>query len=331
VFASYTGGSNEDVINDVKFTGPNEITVTGYSKSQEYKKLTKFTGTQFIDSTVTSGVSKLFINKFDTIGNKTWGTLFGGSSTAQTNGWNICMDNLFKLYITGRTDGNINMLNINGGMVYSKLSALGVQDSYIISFDSTNTLIWNTYYGGTNPEGALSLDFNPDGDRIMTAGLTSTQAKSTVNGYNNFPCQKVISGPYSTAWYNDNINADIISYTTVYYGPYDGYIGWFSTAIPVGIKEYFMDKDHSVEDLIQIFPNPASDNFFVAIDKSYTKNVKIDVYDESGKLLFTQTIPTAFEKTVVPLYSSNLKNGIYFVTVSDEFKTTSKKVIIAGH
>jgi len=212
--------------------------------------------------------------------------------------------------------------------VYNQLSPKGQVDTYILGFDSTNTLIWNTYIAGTDPEAALSIDFNPNGNRIMTAGLASSPAKNMSSGYNYFPCVKP-GAPYTGIWYTNSINADIND-QTVYAGPYDGYLGWFYTAIPVGIKEYFIDKAHSAEDLIQLFPNPTNDKFFIALDKSYNKNVKIDVYNQVGQLVYTQIIPEAFEKTIVPLTTYNMKNGIYIVTVSDNTKSTSKKLIIAG-
>jgi hypothetical protein len=327
VFATFVGGSGSEVFNSVKITAPNEITVAGYSTSQEFKKITKFTNpVQYIDTIVTPSIPKILINKFDTIGNRTWGTLYGGNTTATSNAWAISNDNLGKIYVGGWTNGSINMLGVNSSSVYSKTTSRGQNDTYILSFDSYNGLVWNSYIGGQYNECTTALDFNPFGNRLMIAGGTNTQAKITT-GINLFPCVQSIIPAYYSAWWTNSINSDFNG-NTVFYGPGDAFVGWFNPAIPAGIKEYFNKKDNT--DLVELFPNPTSDQFFIALDKSYNKNVTINVYNQLGQLILTNFIATAFEKTVVPLNSYGLKNGIYIVTVFDETKSTSKKLIITG-
>ncbi|MBA2611611.1 MAG: hypothetical protein H0U95_06565 [Bacteroidetes bacterium] len=85
----------------------------------------------------------------------------GANTTATSTAWSVTADNLRKIYVTGRTQGNLNLLGVNSGSVYSKTSTLGQVDSYIISFNAQNSLIWNTYYGGQYNECATELDFNP--------------------------------------------------------------------------------------------------------------------------------------------------------------------------
>lgn len=325
VFTTFVGGTSDEVFNKVKITQPNEIMAVGYSSSQQYQKLVKYNVGQFIDSVVVSGTSKILINKFDTLGNRTWGTLFGGNTTAKSTAWSLTVDNLGKTYVTGRTNNNINMQNINSGSSYSKLNHIKAIDSYMLAFTPTNTLLWNTYYGGEYDECATELDFNPVGDRIMGTGFTQTQGKITT-GIQWFPVFG--TSLYPTAWKTDAINSSN-SGSSFTYGPFDGYVGWFTTAIPVGIEEYFNKKDQV--SLFDVFPNPANDVFFVTLSRAYTKNVKVSVYNMLGQEMYSQLITNVHDNTVVQLYSSNLPNGSYVVKVSDAEKAYSKKIIITGH
>ncbi|MBA2613797.1 MAG: T9SS type A sorting domain-containing protein [Bacteroidetes bacterium] len=137
---------------------------------------------------------------------------------------------------------------------------------------------------------------------IMMRIYKQTHKAKITTGINLFPCVKSAVPAYFSAWWTNSINADIndISQT---YGPADGYVGWFFTAVSVGVEEYFDKKDGV--DLIELFPNPTNDNCFIALNKSFTKNVTIEVYNQLGQLLINQFIPTAFEKTIVPLNVMN--------------------------
>lgn len=74
-----------------------------------------------------------------------------------------------------------------------------------------------------------------------------------------------------------------------------------------------------------IFPNPTYDEFFVGnIDKS-SKEVKIKMFDMSGKLVFSDSRESASKKAVS---TKGLQKGIYMVYIQQGDKSQTEKLIV---
>jgi len=73
-----------------------------------------------------------------------------------------------------------------------------------------------------------------------------------------------------------------------------------------------------------IYPNPNNGNFIIALNGFENRNAVIEMYDVTGKLLFTeQTIGNSSKE-----YSLNFVSGVYFIKVSaNNFLFTEKLVI----
>jgi hypothetical protein len=69
-----------------------------------------------------------------------------------------------------------------------------------------------------------------------------------------------------------------------------------------------------------LFPNPVKNELTIS---NISKNVKISIYDLSGKLVMYKTAGSTTEKTDV----SNLTKGVYSVKVSDNTTTRTSKLI----
>lgn len=74
-----------------------------------------------------------------------------------------------------------------------------------------------------------------------------------------------------------------------------------------------------------VFPNPTYDEFFVGnIDKSY-KEVKIKMFDMSGKLVFSDSRESVSKKAIS---TKELQKGVYMVHIQQGDKTQTEKLIV---
>jgi len=64
-----------------------------------------------------------------------------------------------------------------------------------------------------------------------------------------------------------------------------------------------------------VYPNPTSSNATVVIPAS-SSNGTVQVIDNTGRILFTQTTATSSNEQKVTIATQNLNAGTYFVVVS---------------
>jgi len=75
---------------------------------------------------------------------------------------------------------------------------------------------------------------------------------------------------------------------------------------------------------ISVYPNPASDNITVDLEKLQNKNAQISIYDVTGKLV--RSYSTAGNR--LSINRDGLQSGMYFISViADDKKYTSKLII----
>jgi hypothetical protein len=89
----------------------------------------------------------------------------------------------------------------------------------------------------------------------------------------------------------------------------------------VGLREIDTDLD------INVYPNPAND--FVTIDILIQNNdeaVMVKLFDSRGKMVYSETINNTNNKVTFDV--SNLAEGMYSVMISNEYFSTTKKVIV---
>lgn len=84
----------------------------------------------------------------------------------------------------------------------------------------------------------------------------------------------------------------------------------------VGVNNVLANSD------VKVYPNPAKEN--VSIETSKGNNSVITILDLSGKTI--ETINTS--KTITTLNTSNITSGIYFIQITNEFGSITKKLVI---
>ena len=128
------GNNNgETFTNSIKSNSDGSFFITGYT-------------TGSMNSVANIGAKDVFVEKFNTSGEKQWNKIFGTTSNDVGNRINI--DNSGNIYVTGYTEG----ISDNG-------SFKGIRDTFIAKLNSSGDSIWIRQLGDTYSEGNdVSID-----------------------------------------------------------------------------------------------------------------------------------------------------------------------------
>ncbi|MEM4326318.1 MAG: SBBP repeat-containing protein, partial [Candidatus Pacearchaeota archaeon] len=152
LWATYYGGSAEDMGSSISTDAAGNVFITGFTKSGDFP--TQNAGTFFQGTYAGSGGNNglwygdAFILKFDNAGNCLWATYYGGSGDDW--GSSIAIDGSGNVFIAGRTE-SFNFPTQNAGTFFQG-SISGNVDAFILKFDNVGNRLWATYYGGSGNE-----------------------------------------------------------------------------------------------------------------------------------------------------------------------------------
>lgn len=78
---------------------------------------------------------------------------------------------------------------------------------------------------------------------------------------------------------------------------------------------------------VLVYPNPTKGDFGVLFSSKFSSGVTISVHDIVGKKVYEKEFPSAplFNETI---QLNGIQSGIYFLTITDSYNTTVKKVVI---
>ena len=122
-----------------------------------------------------NGVFDAFIVKFNSFGNRIWGTYFGG--TKDDRAYDICADSWGNIHITGYTESD--------GLGYKNLHQYfnaGNKDAFIAKFNNNGSLYWSTYYGGSEYDEGRSIATDASGS-VYVAGMTKSNSNINDKGF----------------------------------------------------------------------------------------------------------------------------------------------------
>ncbi len=114
------------------------------------------------------------IAKFDSSGNRDWGSYYGSGTT---QGFAIANDTLGNVYMSGYTSGATNIATAGA---YQTTYA-GGNDGFLAKFDTAGNNKWGTYYGGTGAETQKAITIDNFGNPMIAGFTTSTVGIATTN------------------------------------------------------------------------------------------------------------------------------------------------------
>ena len=83
-----------------------------------------------------------------------------------------------------------------------------------------------------------------------------------------------------------------------------------------------------IDDLVQVYPNPATTTVSVSLQIKEQSDVTISVTDIAGKEISSKNYGQMNGASVITINTSNTPAGVYFVNVKMNNAITQKKVII---
>jgi Secretion system C-terminal sorting domain len=170
-WGTYYGGTNEEIITDIKTDGSDNVYVSGGTGStggiatggsHQSTKNTGFDG---------------FLAKFNSSGVRQWGTYYGGPGTG---------DYLFALNVlSDGTSIGVGIVSAAGSFAtvdaYQPNYGGGDDDGILVKFNTNGVRQWGTYYGGNNYDDLNNIT-TIGGTTIYAAGTTSSLSAISTAG-----------------------------------------------------------------------------------------------------------------------------------------------------
>ncbi len=186
---------------------------------------------------VYGGGCDAFLVKFDSSGNRIWGTYYGG--TGGDWGVGVAWDHGVNIYLAGVTQSSLT--NIASAGAQQTVYGGGLEDGFVVRFNTAGVRLWGTYLGGTGAEipGSVVCDllghvyiggFTTGTNNIATPG-SFQPAKA--GGYDDFLVQYDSMGVRQWGTYYGGNNSEFagIACSDGYYVYLSGY-----TSSPTGIS-----------------------------------------------------------------------------------------------
>ena len=111
---------------------------------------------------------------------------------------------------------------------------------------------------------------------------------------------------------------------TSYEGSASGKIVFMKEEVPVGISSI----ENSINS-VSLYPNPSSGNSSLLIDAQKTQTVSFGITNSIGTLVNVQTVSVKEGLNFIPLETSQLSNGIYFIKDLSQTGSQAMKMVIA--
>jgi len=148
---------------------------------------------------------------------------------------------------------------------------------------------------------------------FMTGAMTNSANQTWLNGTYDFLLTQSFTS--NTYFPNTLTMLNLIVASGNYWPPY---------AI-TGVQNQVAD-----DFTFSIYPNPAKDNIITSFENNKSQNVTIAIKNILGQIIVTLSIGTLNNgKHQYPINISQLLNGIYFITLSSDNLSETKKLIIA--
>lgn len=142
-WATYYGGNSYNYGRGVAVDADQNIIMCGYGRSTNNIAAGGYQNTN-------AGLYDAFVVKFDQMGNRIWGSYFGGEKDDECRG--VCVDNNRNIYITGLTESTTGIGNSGYDNTFG-----GKHDCFIAKFNTSGSLLWSTYYGGGGEDNANAI------------------------------------------------------------------------------------------------------------------------------------------------------------------------------
>jgi len=219
----------------------------------------------------------------------------------------------------GITPNDTTAPHIVRGQPYDTVAQIYVPTQYTVNYGGTNytaTINWLNIDSVTNFPTGISFARNPGvSDTIYGGGHQCIRISGTT--LDTF-------GQYNLNFYG-HVNVTVLIFdTTISLSQLQGQFGYFlSVDGGVGINDIGSNFNSS----LNVYPNPTSGKFDLTLTNVDKVNGDINVYDMTGRKVYTQKVDvTGFYSTSIDL--SSFAKGLYTVQVRTEKGVASKNISV---
>lgn len=131
-------------------------------------------------ATLTGTYQNAFLIKFDSLGNRIWGTYYAGAGNGTTTSQAISTDRNGYIYLAGLTEDNNGMASAGS---FQNSFGGGTNDGFLVKFDENGARLWATYYGGPGDDNVRSISCDGVGNIYLSGSTTSTNNIATAGSY----------------------------------------------------------------------------------------------------------------------------------------------------
>jgi hypothetical protein len=222
------------------------------------------------------GSQDAYLVKFSPNGTRIWATYYGDNDIDKA--YNVDVDNAGNIFIAGRTSSAANIASAGFQNIFG-----GVQDAFLVKFNSEGIRLCATYYGEVGYDDCNSVAVDNSGN-VYVAGGTENASGIAVGGH-----QTVFGGGTSDGM--------LIKFTT----------SCGTTNVAEALDEYS----------IEIYPNPASE--VIEIKSAYHINALVEIFNAQGKAVYVGEMIGRSNRIELGDFSA----GIYFARVIHTGSQTS--------
>ena len=162
IWATYYGGSLDDKGFGCTTDSSGNICLAGTTNS------TNNISSPGCFQPILGGNYDAFLVKFDSSGQRLWGTYYGGTNFDQAYSCAIGVNN--EIFMTGLTSSTNNISTFDS---YQPVYGGGSYDAFLVKFDSSGQRLWGTYYGGSGEDYSFKCSYVTD-DTLYMSGITAS-------------------------------------------------------------------------------------------------------------------------------------------------------------
>jgi len=176
IWATYYGGSGSTGQGHCAVDNNYNVYLCGTTSS------TDSIATPGSEQSTYGGNTDAYLVKFDSSGQRLWGTYYGG--TKQEWGQNCDVDAYNHVILCGTTNSQNNISTpFSFQPTLGNPSTYGLGDGFLVLFNSSGQRQWGTYYGGADWDNAMMCEIGPDQYLYLGGETESPNQIASPNGF----------------------------------------------------------------------------------------------------------------------------------------------------
>lgn len=285
--------------------------------------------------TLSSNGSSIFLAKYNATGSLIW-------AKRASNGYclarDMFIDSSENLMVTGRYSHNISLDSLSLSCINSNAFIAKYDTMGMIQWLQQPSNLWGDGYGIAASQNGIYLT-----GIFENNGTYSTIIKFDINGNEKWQQgyvssgNSIVTGRSVSADMKGNIYNAGEFYGAIQFGSFNLNKAFNGNDRSIFVTKIFDNKANlpvtvvkSIKQLtnFELYPNPSSGVFQINFTANYVANLKINIVDVRGKIVYSNLIQNVFAYFTKEIDLSKQSNGVYFVEIIADEKRYVKKIVL---